>query len=137
MIIASRQFTRPNAKKKKITMRIHKPVRIATNEWKCNYDIIGLDVAAIHDHVIGIDSLQGLVIAIESIRQVAARHKLLWLESEDTGLPILVPGFIVGLTDKVETIIRREAEKGLMHARKEEKRRRSGKKFRKGRDENA
>ncbi len=102
-VIASRIFDREDGK---VSLSLHKPAPYPDPEldadpddppWRCFYTIAFPDGETTHDHAVGIDSVQALLLAFASATNAlqyvgdgspARRAPVQWLGGDDLGLSI-------------------------------------------------
>lgn len=113
-VVARRVITEADSPDREVTLTIGMPRSIERDQWQCSILIEGLQDSPIADSATGIDSLQALLLAVESVRShlKESGRRFAWLgESElfDTGIPRQVPvGFGRKFEERIERAIVRE-----------------------------
>lgn len=85
--IAKRIFS--GAKGRKVTISLYKPTRVGLSEWKCRFDVDGLELEKPYD-TRGVDSFQALMLSIQRIEMLldSPQVKLRWKYGEKGDLGI-------------------------------------------------
>jgi hypothetical protein len=106
--IAERRLSVADDPRRELTLTIGhpEPDPLPGGDWRCPFQIVGLDPAPQYAH--GVDSLQALCIAIDAMRSAveASGLSVSWDGGQDTGIDYMVPGYLPDhLRRKIERCI--------------------------------
>ena len=126
-IAARRVFKAPNGKPVVVTLGV--PQAVPGSDWGCALQITGLNTTWRRPkYVFGIDSFQALHLAMQGAGAVleSARQKLEWLgQTEDLGMPKVLPWLPKPQQARLEAMIEREVTKWVHRAERAHKARQS------------
>jgi hypothetical protein len=118
-----RQLGRPIAervltcgkRKRTLIVRLGMPRKVPRSDWACPYQIVGLRDSRVED-AYGVDSVQALIMALESIRRRLERSRVscTWMGGEegDAGFARMVPGFFgFAFSTRINRLIDRELDR--------------------------